>query len=276
MVTVKTYISPAAQSYIDTSGIVAADVIVVDRNGIGVKHSTSFNTGTNSEDIKAYQWYGVKPRTRPPGTFLIEISEVIGATDRTYVFRVGPSPSAGWTYTLYFGDILAVYTSQAGDTTTDVRDGIVAAVNAQTWGVSVTATAQSTNELEVVVDDLTTTLTNLVGKEKWKNGYYCTITGTNYIVLEQESTTAQPSLPAVAASYNFTALTVMPSDIQTYLTEPLYITSFSESVAGPANINGVPIVGNVPANECVVYEFGQKIYFELPLLAGEVINVISK
>ena len=276
MVTVKTYISPAAQSYIDTSGIVAADVIVVDRNGIGVTHSTIFNTGTNTQDIIAYEWYGVKPQTRPPGTFLIEISEVIGATDRTYVFRVGPSPSAGWAYTLYFGAILAVYTSQAGDTATDVRDGLVAAVNAQTWGVSVTATAQSTNELEVVVDDLTTTLTNLVGKEKWKNGYYCTITGVNYIVLEQESTTAQPALPAVAASYNFTALTVMPSDIQTYLTEPLYITSFSESVAGSANINGVPIVGNVPANECVVYEFGQKIYFELPLLAGEVINVISK
>ena len=276
MVSVKTYIVPAPQSYVDTSGIVAADVMVVDRNGIGVKHSTAFNTGTSSQSIKAYQWYGVRPQTLPPGTYLIEISEVIGSTDRIYVFRVGPVPTAGWTYTLYFGSILAVYTAQAGDTATDVRDGLVAAVNAQTWGVSVTATAQSTNELEVVVDDTTTTLTNLVGKEKWKNGYYVTITGVNYIVLEQESTTAQPSLPAVAASYNFTALTVMPSDIQTYLTEPLYITSFSQSVAGTANINGVPIVGNVPANECVVYQFGQKIYFELPLLAGEIINVISK
>ena len=276
MITVKTYIVPAPQSYVDTSGIVAADVMVVDRNGIGVKHSTAFNTGTSSQSIKAYQWYGVRPQTRPPGTYLIEISEVIGSTDRTYVFRVGPSPTAGWTYTLYFGAILAVYTAQAGDTATDVRDGIVAAVNAQTWGVSVTATAQSTNELEVVVDDTTTTLTNLVGKEKWKNGYYVTITGVNYIVFEQESTTSQPALPAVAASYNFTALNIVPSDIQTYLTEPLYITSFSESVAGTANINGVPIVGNVPANECVVYQFGQKIYFELPLLAGEIINVISK
>jgi hypothetical protein len=276
MVSVKTYIVPAPQSYVDTSGIVAADVMVVDRNGIGVKHSTAFNTGTSSQSIKAYQWYGVRPQTRPPGTYLIEISEVIGSTDRTYVFRVGPVPTAGWTYTLYFGAILAVYTAQAGDTATDVRDGLVAAVNAQTWGVSVTATAQSTNELEVVVDDTTTTLTNLVGKEKWKNGYYVTITGVNYIVLEQESTTSQPALPAVAASYNFTALNIMPSDIQTYLTEPLYITSFSESVAGTANINGVPIVGNVPANECVVYQFGQKIYFELPLLAGEIINVISK
>ncbi len=276
MVSVKTYIAPAAQAYVDTTGIVAADVMVVDRNGIGVKHSTSFNTGTNSEDIKAYQWYGVRPQTRPPGTFLIEISEVIGSTDRTYVFRVGPSPSTGWTYTLYYGSILAVYTSQAGDTATDVRDGLVAAVNAQTWGVSVTATAQSTNELEVVVNDLTTTLTNLVGKEKWKNGYYTVISGTNYIVLEQESTTSQPSLPAVAASYNFTSLSVIPSTIQAYLNEPLYITSFSESVAGSANINGAPVIGNVPANECVVYEFGQRIYFELPLNAGEIINVISK
>jgi len=276
MVSVKTYIVPAAQSYVDTSGIVAADVMVVDRNGIGVKHSTAFNTGSSSQSIKAYQWYGVRPQTRPPGTYLIEISEVIGSTDRIYVFRVGPVPTAGWTYTLYFGAILAVYTAQAGDTATDVRDGLVAAVNAQTWGVSVTATAQSTNELEVVVDDTTTTLTNLVGKEKWKNGYYVTITGVNYIVLEQESTTSQPALPAVSASYNFTALNIMPSDIQTYLTEPLYITSFSESVAGTANINGVPVIGNVPANECVVYQFGQKIYFELPLLAGEIINVISK
>jgi len=276
MITVKTYIVPQAQAYVDTTGIVAGDVIVVDRNGIGVKHTDTFNTAPEEKDIVAYQWYGVRQVVRPPGTFLIEISEVLGSTDRTYVFRVGPTPSVGYTYTLYFGTILAVYTSQAGDTATDVRDGLVGAVNAQTWGVSVTATAQSTNELEVVVDDTTTTLTNLVGKERWKNGYYTTISGVNYIVLEQQSDTAYPSLPALAASYDYDDLKAIPSDIQTYLEEPLSIINFSESVAGQADINGIPQVGAVPFNECVVYQRGQKIYFNLPLLPGEIINVISK
>lgn len=276
MITVKTYIVPQAQAYVDTTGIVADDVMVVDRNGIGVRHSDTFNTAPEEKDIVAYQWYGVRQVVRPPGTYLIEISEVLGSTDRTYVFRVGPSPSLGYTYTLYFGTILAVYTSQAGDTATDVRDGLVGAVNAQTWGVSVTATAQSTNELEVVVDDTTTTLTNLVGKERWKNGYYTTISGVNYIVLEQQNDTAQPSLPALAASYDFDDLNAIPSTIQTYLQEPLTIIAFSESVAGQADIDKIPQVGSVPFNECVVYEQGQKIYFQLPLEAGEIINVISK
>jgi hypothetical protein len=47
-------------------------------------------------------------------------------------------------------------------------------------------------------------------------------------------------------------------------------------VAGQADINGIPQVGAVPFNECVVYQQGQKIYFNLPLLPGEIINVISK
>ncbi len=126
------------------------------------------------------------------------------------------------------------------------------------------------------MNDTTTTLTNLVGKERWKNGYYTTISGVNYIVLEQQSDTAQPSLPALAASYDFDNINDIPSTIQTYLQEPLTISSFSESVAGQADIDKIPQAGNVPFNECVVDEAGQKIYFQLPLEAGEIINVISK
>jgi hypothetical protein len=213
---------------------------------------------------------------RPPGTSLIEISEILTGSDRTYIFRVGLTPSVGYTFTFYSGTILATYTSQAGDTATDIRDALVTAINTQTWGVTVTATAQSTNELEVVVDDTTTTLTNLVGKERWKNGYYVTLSSVNYIVFEQQSDTAYPSLPALAASYDYDDLKTIPSDIYTYLEEPLSIINFSESVAGQADINGIPQVGAVPFNECVVYQAGQKIYFNLPLLPGEIINVISK
>lgn len=276
MINVKTYIVQQAGSYVDTSGIVAADVMVVDRNGIGVKHTDQFNTAPSNQDITEYQWYAVRQVVRPPGTSLIEISEILTGSDRTYIFRVGLTPSAGYTFTFYSGTILATYTSQAGDTATDIRDALVTAINTQTWGVTITATAQSTNELEVVVDDTTTTLTNLVGKERWKNGYYVTLSGVNYIVFEQQSDTAYPSLPALAASYDYDDLKAIPSDIYTYLEEPLSIINFSESVAGQADINGIPQVGAVPFNECVVYQAGQKIYFNLPLLPGEIINVISK
>jgi len=276
MVSVKTYTASVNSDFITTSGIIADDVIVVDRNGIGVKHDTAFEAGTDTEDIIAYEWYGIQPQARPPGTFLIKISEVIGSTDRTYVFRVGSSPAAGWTFAVYFGPIIAKYTSQSGDTAEDVRDGIISAINAQTWGVSVTATAQSTNEIEVVVNDIITALSLIVGKEKWKNGHFTVISSQNYMILEQSSTTAEPSLPAVAASYNFSAMTLINSGIEFYLQEPLFITSYSESVAGSASIDGIPVVGNIPFNECVVYEPEQRIYFHLPLQAGEIINVISK
>ena len=83
-------------------------------------------------------------------------------------------------------------------------------------------------------------------------------------------------MPAVAASYDFADLTYFPSTIQTYLQEPAVVITFGESVADQADIDGAPLAGNVPANECVVYQPEQKIYFNLPLVAGEVINVISK
>lgn len=91
MITVKTYIVPRqAQAYVDTTGIVADDVMVVDRNGIGVKHSDTFNTAPEVHcGLPVVRCVVV----RPPGTYLIEISEVLGDTDRTYVFVVGPSPS---------------------------------------------------------------------------------------------------------------------------------------------------------------------------------------
>ena len=276
MVNVKTYPVNTPGAYVNTSGITAADVLVVDRNGIGVKHSASFNTGTNTEDIIEYQWYGVRPATRPSGTYLLEMSEVLTSVDRTYIYRVGPSPAVGFVFTVYSGTKIAKYRVQSGDTTQNVRDGLQAAIDALSWGFSVTTTAVGVNSIEVVVGDTTNELTNLVGQEKYKNGYYTIIGGVTFIVFEQESTTSQPALPAVAASYNYTALKPTPSLITTYLLEPLYIINYDEGTATPANINGVPIIGNVPANECVVYDFGQKIYFHLPLVAGEIINVISK
>lgn len=276
MVNVKTYQVFTPGTFVNTSGIVAADVMVVDRNGIGVKHSTSFNTGTFESDIVEYQWYGVKFTTRPSGTYLLEMSEVITSTDRTYIYRVGPAPAVGYVFAVYSGSKIAHYRVQSGDTTQDVRDGLQAAIDALTWGFTVTTTAVGVNSIEVVVGDATNQLTNMVGQEKYKNGYYTIIGGTTFIVFEQESLTAQPSLPAVAASYNFTDLKATPGLITDYLNEPLFVINYDEGAATLANINGVPILGNVPANECVVYQPGQKIYFELPLLAGEIINVISK
>lgn len=275
MVNVKTYQVGTPRAYVETTGIVEDDVMVVDRNGIGVKHG-QFLTGTDIYEVVEYQWYGVKPIVRPPGSYLIELSEVLTSTDRTYVFRVGPVPAVGNVFTLYYGSIIAKYTAQAGDTATNVRDGLQSAVNAQSWGVTVTTNAIGINQLEVVVDDITTTLTNMVGFEKWKNGYYVVISGIYYIVLEQESTTSQPALPGIAASYNYSALNDIPSTITVYLNEPMFVKTYDEPNAQNANINAVPQIGNVPFNQCVVYELQQRIYFNLPLLAGELINVISK
>lgn len=276
MVTVKTYVVPEDGTSIDTSGIVSANVIVVDRNGIGVKHQTNFLSTPVEVDITAYQWYGIKQTTAPLLGYFLKMSEVVGTSDRTYVYLFGPSPRVGDVYAVYYGSIIAKYRVQTGDGATAVRDGLKAAIDAKSWGVTITTTNIGVNSLQVVVSDTITTLTNITGVEKYKNGYITYLSGDLFIVFEQESTTAQPSLPALAASYDYDDLKYSPSPIATYLQEPVVVSSLTQSVAGQSDILGIAQDGNVPPNECVVYQPGQKIYFNLPLLAGEIINVISK
>lgn len=271
----RTYNIVAVQPYIDVVGLIAQDVVIIDRNGIGIKHSTAFG-GTQTVNVYTYEWYGIRLGSLSSGNYLITISNTLTGGNREILYQFGPTPVAGTTYSVYYGSTIAKYRVASGNTTTNVRDGLKSAIDAASWGTTVTTTSVSTNRLRVNITGSTVNLVTQLGTEKYKKGRYTTISGTTYIIIEQEAATAYPTLPAVAASYAFTALTPITGTVQAYLSEPLTASTYTDSLTTTTSITGIPVVGSVTAGECVVDETAQRIWFDADLNFGEIIKVFQK
>lgn len=271
----RSYTSLAVQPYIDVVGLVSTDVIVVDRNGIGVKHGTVF-TGTETVDVKTYEWYGVKQETGSTTNYLMTLTNSIVSGNRVIVFRVGPTPVVGTVFAVYFGSIIAQYVVQSGDTAEDVRDGLKAAIDGESWTTTVTTTNIGTNRLQVDITGTDVDMTVQFGSQKYKKGYYVTIAGINYILVEQESTSTWPTLPALGVSYAYSLLTAISGSVEDYLSQPLTVYSYSESVTGSTDITAIPSVTGVTFNECVVDQNQQRVWFWENLAIGEKIKVFQK
>jgi len=271
----RTYNIVAVQPYIDVVGLIAQDVVIIDRNGIGIKHSTAFG-GTQTVNVYTYEWYGIRLGSLSSGNYLITISNTLTGGNREILYEFGPTPVAGTTYSVYYGSTIAKYRVASGNTTTNVRDGLKSAIDAATWGTTVTTTSVSTNRLRVNITGSTVNLVTQLGTEKYKKGRYTTISGINYIIIEQEAATAYPTLPSVAASYAFTALTPITGTVEAYLSEPLTAYTYSDSLTTTTSITGIPVVGSVTAGECVVDETAQRIWFDADLNFGEIIKVFQK
>jgi hypothetical protein len=273
----RTYEVIEAQNYIDVVGLTAADVVVVDRNGIGVKHTINFATGATPTATSTFSWYGVKIGTNSINQWLLTISDSIIGGQRTVIYEVGSVVTAGKTYALFRGNQVAKYTAAAGNTATTVRDGLKSAIDAVSWsGFTVTTTAVSTNRLQLVINIPTVGFTTYLGQEKWKKGRYAIISGVEYLLEYIESTSSEPALPALAASYQFSAITPMPLGLESYINEPLTGRVFSTGNGATTDIIAFAGTINVPANECVVSEALQRIYFSDTLGLGEVIKVFQK
>jgi hypothetical protein len=271
----RTYTVTDAQPYIETVGVIAQDVVIIDRNGIGVRHTNAFG-GTQVADVYTYEWYGVRLGSLSSGNWLITLSNVLSGGIRTILYEFGPNPTAGSTYSVYYGSTIAKYTVQAGNNTAAVRNGLKSAIDAASWGTTVTTTAVSTNRLQVVITGAVVNFTTQLGTQKFKKGRYVTISGINYIIIEQESPTAYPVLPSVAASYSFGSLTAIVGTVQNYLDEPLTASTYSASLTTSTNITDVPVVGSVTPGQAVVDESAQRIWFDATLNFGEVIKVFQK
>jgi hypothetical protein len=271
----RTYTVLAEQAYIDVVGMVAQDVVIIDRNGIGVRHTAAFG-GTQTADVYTYEWYGVRLGSLSSGNYLITISNILSGGNRTILYEFGPTPTAGSTYSVYYGSIIAKYTVQSGDNTTAVRNGLKAAIDAASWGTTVTTSSVSTNRLQVNITGAVVNFTTQLGTQKFKKGRYTTLSGVNYIIIEQESPTAYPTLPAVAASYAYTALVPIVGTVQNYLNEPLTASTYSASLTTTTQITGIPVVGSVTPGQAVVDESAQRIWFDSNLNIGEVIKVFQK
>jgi hypothetical protein len=271
----RTYTVGAEQAYIDVVGMIAQDVVIIDRNGIGVRHTSAFG-GTQTADVYTYEWYGVRLGSLSSGNWLITISNSLSGGNRTIIYEFGPTPTVGSTYSVYYGSIIAKYTVQSGNNTAAVRNGLKAAIDATSWGTTVTTSSVSTNRLQVNIMGAVVNFTTQLGTQKFKKGRYVTLSGVNYIIIEQESLTAYPTLPSVAASYAFTSLTAIVGSVQNYLNEPLTASTYSASLTTTTQITGIPVVGSVTPGQAVVDESAQRIWFDSNLNIGEVIKVFQK
>jgi hypothetical protein len=274
----RTYTVIDPQTYIDVVGLTGTDVVIVDRNGIGVKHSVNFATGATPTATSTFSWYGVKLVTLSINQWLLTISDSIIGGSRTVIYEVGSVVTAGRTYALFQGNQVAKYTAVAGNTATNVRDGLKSAIDAVSWsGFTVTTSNVSTNRLQVVISDPAKGFTTYLGQQKWKKGRYAIISGVEYLLEYIESTTSEPSLPALAASYQFANLTTMPLGVDQYIDEPLTGRTLTTATGG-GTTDIIAFAGtiNVPANECVVSEALQRVYFSENLGLGEVIKVFQK
>lgn len=271
----RTYIVAAQQPYIDVVGLIANNVVIVDRNGIGLKHTTFF-TGTQNVSVLTYEWYGVKQGTVSSTNFLLTLNNSISGSDRVILYQVGSAPVAGTVYSVYYGSIIAEYVVQSGDTTTMVRDGLKAAIDATNFGTTIVTTSISTNRLELYITGTTVNPSTQIGTQKYKKGYYTTIAGINYILVEAENATTFPTLPALGVSYAYSLLVPITGTVEQYLTEPLTVYSYSESVTGTTDITALPQAGAVTAGQCVVDQNQQRVWFDSDLNFGEIIKIFQK
>lgn len=263
------------QPYIEIAGITANDVIAVDRNGIGVQHLTYFS-GTQNVSVKTYEWYGITQTTVNVNAILLTLTNSIVSGNRVIVYRVGTNPVPGTVYSVYYGNIIAKYAVQSGDTTQMVRDGLKAAIDGESWGTTVTTTSIGTNRIQVDITGTTIDFSTQIGTQKYKKGYYTTIAGINYILVEAEALNAYPTLPALGVSYAYSLLVPLLGTVEDYLYQPLVIYEYSDSVTGTTDITAFPQVSGVAPNKCVVDQNQQRVWFDANLNYGEIIKIFQK
>jgi hypothetical protein len=274
MITSRTYPVVANVDYIEATSLVASDVLVVDRNGIGVRHDATFSSTPVASDIIAFEWVGLYTNFVTDSDFFIRITNL---GNKTQTWLIGPAPSPNVAYVIWMGPVFAYYITQSGDDKTDVRDGLLASVNAASWGFTFTATAVATDKIRIVTPDQQFFAYSLA-KAKYKSGLYTILSGAAYLISSLESDTDYPPVPLPALSYDFGNLTLMPLGLLEYLkvpSQPAY--EIYELNEGPSDILKVPnLPSSVPVGQCVVNEAEQRVYFHENLGFGETIKIISK
>ena len=262
-------------NYVPVSGVVAEDVVDVHRNGIGVKFNTAFEDVPLTVDVYSFQWYGVDTSiTLDSGAYIIKIYDSVGLF-RTVLYEFGPTVGVGYVYLFTNGTNFASYAAAPLDTAEQVRDGIETALNAVSWGFTFTTLALGTNQLKITFTN-TDEFQTFIGRSTYKTGYYCSISGVDYQLYYADNPNAYPTLPSYDPDYDFSELVEMVGGIEAYLDDPNSDNTFSDTLEGVTDINGIPGPLSVPDQECVISESEQRIYFHEVLNFGELIKVFQK
>ena len=259
--------------YIPVSGVVESDVIKVTRSGKDIR-ITVFESLPLNVDVYEFQWYGVDTDiTLDSGAYILQVYNSV-STFRTVLYEIGPTVGVGYVYVFKNGTNIASYAAGPLEDAEDVRDGIETAINAVSWGFTVTTLALGTDQLRVTFSN-TEDFETFIGRSTYKTGYYCVIEGDDYLIYYDDDPSAYPTLPALAASYDFADLD-FTGDIEDYLDDPNTDNTFSESIAGVSAISSIPGAASVPDQFCVVDGSEQRVYFWENLGIGENIKVYQK
>lgn len=275
MISAKSYHNGAVRPYVNTYNVSSDKVIVVDRNGIGVQHITYF-PGSEEHDLITYEYYGVKTETPTATNDLKVLSNIVSGTDRQILLKVGDAPLPGFTYSVFYDSIIASHLIQSGDTTEDVRDAIILAIDGESWGTTVVCTPIGTNRIQIDITGTTVNLETKIGSQIFKKGYYVNIGGTSYIIEEKTDPNAYPTLSTPPTSLAFKLLKAISTSVEVYLTDALSTYTYTETVTGTVDITAVPSKSNVPFNQCVVDSDLQQVWFNDDLSIGEIIKIFEK
>jgi len=263
-------------NYIPVSGVVAEDVIKVTRSGKDIR-ITEFDSSPVNTDIYSFQWYGISTEiTLPVNMYIITVfNSVIGGVQRIVKYEIGSVVGRDYTFTFTNGTNIASYTSKLGDVTEDIRDALITALEAVSWGFTITVTPISTNQIYIEIDG-TGDFGYYIGRATYKTGYYCTINSEDYLIYYDDDFSAYPTLPGINASYDFTDLTLMDDGIEAYLDDPTTTNTFSETLEGVSAISSIPGEDTVPNQFCVIENTEQRVYFWETLGFGENIKIYQK
>lgn len=275
MLSTKTYTVGVSRPYVNVSGVDSDKVIVVDRNGIGVKHITYF-PGSEVVDLITYQYYGVKTETPTLTNDLKVLSNFVSGTDRQIILRVGDTPIAGYVFSVFYDSIIASYLVQSGDTAEDVRDAIIAAIDNESWGTTVVCTPIGTNRIQIDITGTTVNLQTKIGSQIYKKGYYVKINGISYIIEEKTDPNGYPTLSIAPTSLAFSLLIPIATSVEVHVTDALSAYTYSESSSSTVEITAIPSKTNVPFNQCVIDEALQQVWFPDDLSYGETIKIFEK
>lgn len=241
------YLSVSSGSTVSDYGLSFDDIMAIKRDGIGYKRA-ELDEIFYTQEATAYTflWAATKPHSIPSGLYMVKTASSVQPfpTRRRETFDIGPTIEQDFRYTIQIGTVIVGYTTQAGDTRTDVLTGIMDAVNAGTFDTTVTASIVS-DKLRIEMIGLSWDATpgyHYYDYYLYKSGRFVTWVGDYYLVSEAESNNSLPAIPAASDPYDWSELTYMPSGVGAWLAETGYtVTGYFPDSEGSVNIENVPI-----------------------------------
>lgn len=258
------------------------DTFAVKREGIGwVIVSPDTVSSTESGEVYTYTRKSEKPTIADLNTYIIKRVESRIISTYSAQFEVGASVPIGAMYSITLLGETVTYTSLAGDTNINVRDGIRALINANTYSVSVTTSITSAGYLRVVYvsnSDSAEAEVQTANSVLYQAGAVLVYNDDEYLIGNANSTTTYPAIPPIAASYDLNDLVLMPNGLKLHISEVGYTeTVYNQTASGTADITGFTTQIYAPGiNEVMINEDANQLVFGSDFGTEELVTIVFK